>query len=66
MTLGILKISRLSRAYRPGLDKKNARNDLQTVGDSVSHLLQQDFFLLKQIPQFDLSCPPLGDVFDAQ
>src|SRR5680860_519703 len=41
--------------HRPGLEQKNAGDDLKTVSDAVLHLLKQNFLLLKQLVLFAIS-----------
>ena len=40
--------------HGPGLEQKNAGDDLKTVGNAVLHLLQQNFLCLKQIVLFTI------------
>ena len=46
---------RLLRLHGPGLEQKNAGDDLKTVGNAVLHLLEQNFLCLKQFVLFAIS-----------
>ena len=52
--------------HGPSLKKKNAGDDLQTVGNTVLHLLEQRLLLLQQFGRYPLRSAPLGDVLDRQ
>ena len=43
--------SRFLRLDGPRLDKKNAGNNLQTVGDTMLHFLQQHVLFQQQLPK---------------
>ena len=47
--------TRLLRLHGPGLEQKNAGDDLKTVGNAVLHLLEQNFLCLKQLVLFTIS-----------
>ena len=65
--VGILEMeTRLLRLHRPCLEQKNAGDDLKTVGNSVLHLLEQNFLCLKQIVLFTIGLATPSHVLDRQ
>src|SRR6476659_4959385 len=65
--VGVLQVqANLLGLHGPCLEKKNACDNLKAVGDAMLHLLQQNFFLSKQLVFFPLSIAALSDVFYSQ
>ena len=56
----------LLRLHGPRFQEKDARDDLQTIGNTMLHLLQQCFLLLQQLGYLPFGVAPVGDVFDCQ
>src|SRR5450830_1400613 len=58
--------SRFLRLHRPRLDEKDAGDDLQTVGNTVLHLLQKHVLLLQQLLHLLLNSAPVGNILEGQ
>ena len=56
----------LLRLHRSSLKKKDACDNLKTVGDAVLHLLQQNFFLSEQLIFLAFGMAAMGYVFYRQ
>ena len=65
--VGILEVqARFLRLHSPGLEQKNAGDDLKTVGNAVLHLLKQNFLCLKQLVLFTISLAAQSYVLNGQ
>ena len=56
--------SRLFRLDSARLDEENAGDDLQTIGDTVLHLLQQHVLFSQEFLHLLLNSTPGGDVLE--
>src|SRR6476646_3715362 len=59
-------VAGLLRLHGPGLEQKNAGDDLKTVCNAVLHLLEQHLLLLKQLVLFAIGLAAPRHVFDRQ
>jgi hypothetical protein len=65
--VGIVQVqANLLGLHGPRLEQKNAGDDLKAVGDAMLHLLQQNFFLSKQLVFFLFGIAALGYIFYRQ